>query len=144
MHAFHNQSIQKTARIHTMQTTALYAALLVPIFILLSVRVIRTRRGRKIAIGDGQDQQMLRAMRVHANFAEYVPMSLLMMALAESTDVHAWLLHGTGIALIIARLSHAFGVSQTPENFKFRVTGMALTFTVLGMLAVACLWQQLR
>jgi uncharacterized membrane protein YecN with MAPEG domain len=80
----------------------------------------------------------------HSNFAEYVPMSLLMMALAESTDVHAWLLHGTGIALIIARLSHAFGVSQTPENFNFRVTGMALTFTVLGMLAVACLWQQLR
>jgi uncharacterized protein len=143
MHAFHNQSIQKTARIHTMQTTALYAALLVPIFILLSVRVIRTRRGRKIAIGDGQDQQMLRAMRVHANFAEYVPMSLLMMTLAESTGTPTILIHAAGIALIVGRLAHAFGVSQTPENFKFRVTGMALTFTVLVVLAAACLYQQM-
>jgi uncharacterized protein len=127
-----------------MQITALYASLLVPLFILLSLRVIRTRRGRKVSIGDGQDQHMLRAMRVHANFAEYVPMSVLMMALAESTGVHHWLLHAAGGALIAGRLSHAYGVSQTTENFRFRVTGMALTFTVLGVLAVACLVQQLR
>lgn len=127
-----------------MHITALYAALLVPLFIFLSVRVIRTRRGRKVAIGDGQDAQMLRAMRVHANFAEYVPMSLLMMALAESTGVHSLLLHATGVALMIGRLSHAFGVSQQEENFTFRVTGMAITFTVLAVLAIACLFQQLR
>jgi uncharacterized protein len=127
-----------------MQITALYASLLVPLFIVLSLRVIRTRRGRKVAIGDGQDAHMLRAMRVHANFAEYVPMSLILMGLAESTGAPAWLLHASGVALIIGRLSHAFGVSQHTENFRFRVTGMALTFTVLGVLAAACLWQQLR
>jgi uncharacterized protein len=126
-----------------MHITALYAALLVPLFIVLSVRVIRNRRGRKIRIGDGQDAMMLRAMRVHANFAEYVPMSLILMGLAESTGVHPLLLHASGMALIIGRLSHAFGVSQINENLRFRITGMALTFTVLGVLAVACLWQQL-
>jgi uncharacterized protein len=128
----------------TMPITALYAALLVPLFIFLSLRVIRTRRGRKIGIGDGQDTRMLRVMRVHANFTEYVPMSLVLMALAESTGVHTLLLHAAGVALIAGRLSHAFGVSQDVENFTFRVTGMVLTFTVLGVMAAACLVQQFQ
>ncbi len=42
----------------------------------------------------------------------------------------------------VRRLSHAFGVSQANENFRFRVIGMALTFTTLitssAYLLVAC------
>ena len=36
-----------------MPITALYAGLLAPLFLLLSVRVIRQRRGVKVAVGDG-------------------------------------------------------------------------------------------
>nr|WP_265324035.1 MAPEG family protein [Aeromonas veronii] len=50
-----------------------YAALLALLFVLLSIRTIRTRHSRKVALGHGDDPAMLRAMRVHANFAEYVP-----------------------------------------------------------------------
>ena len=68
-----------------MPITALYAGLLAPLFLLLSVRVIRQRRGAKVAVrGDGGDAMLLRRMRVHANFAEYVPLALLLMALAEN------------------------------------------------------------
>jgi len=55
-----------------------YAALLALLFVLLSIRTIRTRHSRKVALGHGDDPAMLRAMRVHANFAEYVPLALLL------------------------------------------------------------------
>jgi uncharacterized protein len=122
-----------------MPITALYASLLVPLFILLSVRVLLFRRSAKITVGDGGNAMMLRRMRVHANFAEYAPMTLIMLGLAESLHAPAMVLHGCGIALIAARLCHAYGVSQQPETFAFRVAGMAATFTVLGMLAMTCL-----
>ena len=33
--------------------------------------------------------------------------------------------------LLLGRLLHAYGVSRPREDFRFRVTGMVLTFTVL-------------
>jgi uncharacterized membrane protein YecN with MAPEG domain len=122
-----------------MPITALYAGLLAPLFILLAVQVIRRRRGSKIAIGDGGDKALLRRMRVHGNFAEYVPLALVLMGLAESLGANLWLLHASGIALVAARLFHAAGVSQPKENFALRTAGMAGTFIVLGVLAIACL-----
>lgn len=122
-----------------MPITALYAGLLAPLFIFLAVRVIRARRGAKVAIGDGGDKALLRRMRVHGNFAEYVPLALVLMGLAESLGTNRWLLHASGIALVAARLVHAAGVSQMKGNFALRTAGMAGTFTVLAVLAVACL-----
>lgn len=117
----------------------MYAGLLAPLFVVLSIRVIRARRGAKIALGDGGNADLMRSMRVHANFAEYVPLALLLILLAESVRTPGWLLHCLGIALVAARYVHAFGVSRTPENFKLRVFGMATTFSVLLVAALACL-----
>jgi len=120
--------------------TALYASLMVPLFLVLAARVIRARRGARIAVGDGGNRMLIRRMRVHANFAEYVPLSLLLLGLAESLGTNAWLLLGLGIALLGARLSHAFGMSQVEENFSFRVAGVVTTFGVLGIAALACFY----
>jgi uncharacterized membrane protein YecN with MAPEG domain len=128
-----------------MPITALYAALLMPLFILISIRVIRARRDARVPLGDGGDAEVLRRMRVQANFAEYVPLTLLLMALAESLQTAPWLLHLMGIALVLSRLIHAFGVSQGKENFSLRVAGITTTFFVLVVAALACLagsfWQ---
>ena len=83
---------------------------------------------------------MLRAMRVHANFAEYVPLGLLLIAGVEVLSAHAVLVHGLGIVLLIGRLIHAFGVSQEAEVFLYRVSGMALTFTCYFVSAAAIIW----
>ena len=123
-----------------MPVTALYAALLAPLFLLLSSRVIRSRREVRVAVGDGGDALLARRMRVQANFAEYVPLALLLLALAESLGTSIWLLHALGVALVAARLSHAFGMSQPAENFAFRVAGVATTFWTIGIAAAACLW----
>lgn len=114
-----------------MTIVPIYAALLALLFFLLSVRTIRTRHSRGVALGHGDDPAMLRVMRVHANFAEYVPLALLLIYFVEASGHTPWLVHLLGATLLFARLCHAFGMSRTPENFRYRVLGMGLTFSVI-------------
>ncbi len=114
-----------------MHITLLYAALLGLLFVGLSVRTLLLRRRFGIAIGDAGNESMLRAMRVHANFAEYIPLSLLLIYLVENTGANPLLVHALGAAMLAGRVSHAIGVSRAKENYAFRVTGMALTLTPL-------------
>lgn len=115
----------------TAKITALYAVPLSLLFIHLSYRVIGLRKQVKAAFGDGGDRSLARAIRVHGNFAEYVPFALVIMGLAEINGAPAWGIHVLGFALLAGRLAHAWGVSQPVENFRFRVFGMASTFLVL-------------
>ncbi len=107
--------------------TPLYAALIALIFVVLSVRTLFLRRRLGIAIGTGEDPALTRAMRVHSNFAEYVPLALILFYFLEAeTGADLWI-HVLGVSLIIGRLLHAYGVSQVEENYRFRVAGMILT-----------------
>ena len=126
-----------------MPITALYASLLALIFLVLSVRVIGLRRVVRIGLGDGGDVA-LRRVRVHANFAEYVPLCLILIGLAESLRAPPVLLHGLGGLLLAARISHAYGVSRQPETFAWRVSGMVGTLTVLGLAVGVCLYSAAR
>lgn len=114
----------------------IYAALLALLFVLLSVRVIRERRRARIAIGTAGDAMLERSMRAQANFAEYVPLALLLLMMAELRGLPPWLLHGLGAALLLGRATHGWGLSQPAEDFRFRVAGMAAT---LGVLVVCAL-----
>ncbi|HUL05784.1 MAG TPA: MAPEG family protein [Candidatus Acidoferrum sp.] len=120
-----------------MSVTPVYAGLLALMFILLSVRVIGMRRAARVALGDGGNPALLRRQRVHGNFAEYVPLALLLMALAELQHLPDWLIHAIGILLLVGRATHAYGVGCEPELPRARVLGMALTFAALGTGAVA-------
>ena len=122
-----------------MAITAFYAALLGLFFVFLSFRVIGWRRLKSVELGHGEDSELLRRMRVHANFAEYVPFALLLMAIAESMTAPRPLIHVAGLILIAGRLMHAYGLSQTPHILRFRVGGMILTFTALSLSAIICL-----
>ncbi len=128
--------------------TPIYAALLAIMFVVLSIRVIRLRRKLKIGIGTGaglvdsdpeqgkyKRELILRAIRVHGNFAEYIPFALLLMVLMELTHAPVWCLHIAGTALLLGRISHAYGVSRVNEVFKYRVFGTATTFTTLLCMA---------
>jgi uncharacterized membrane protein YecN with MAPEG domain len=108
-----------------------YAAILGLLFVVLSVRTILARRRLRIAIGDAGDGTMLRAMRVHSNFAEYVPISLLLVYFAELSGARPVLVHVLGCCLVAGRLLHAYGVSKTREVLIYRQAGMLLTFAVI-------------
>jgi uncharacterized membrane protein YecN with MAPEG domain len=78
-----------------------------------------------------------RAMRVHANFSEYVPITLLLLLILEQSGGNILLLHALFVVLLAGRIIHAWGVSQQKENFTFRVSGMILTFTVIMTASIA-------
>jgi uncharacterized membrane protein YecN with MAPEG domain len=114
-----------------MYITSLYAGILALFFVGLSVRTLRLRRRLRIPIGDAGNGQMLSAIRVHANFAEYVPLSLLLLYLMEVQAASSLMLHGLGTCLAAGRVLHAFGVSKNNEDYRFRVGGMALTLMTI-------------
>jgi len=119
--------------------TPLYAAVLALMFVAMSVRTLRLRRQLRIAVGDKGDQQMLRAMRVHANFAEYVPFSLLLIYMFETRSGTGVLIHALCVCLIVGRFSHAYGLSRVDEDYRYRVFGMSMTFTALAVSAIGIL-----
>lgn len=127
-----------------MQLLAVYAALLAILFVILSVRTLRLRRRLQIAVGDAGDQTLLRAVRAHANFAEYVPLCLIMIFLCAQQGASAWVIHALCASLLLGRAAHAYGVSQIDEDFRFRVAGMSLTFSVLVIAACILLVSALR
>lgn len=108
------------------------AAILAALYIALSFHVIGLRRRHRVAIGSGGRADLERAMRVHANFAEYVPFALVLLTLCALRGLPVWLLAPLCVALVIGRALHAYGVSHENENFRFRVWGMMATFGVLG------------
>jgi uncharacterized membrane protein YecN with MAPEG domain len=111
--------------------TPVYAAILGLGFVGLSFLTLRLRRKNKIALGDGGNTTLLRAIRVHSNFAEYVPMALILIYMTELIGASVYLIHFLGVSLLIGRASHAWGVSQENEDFKFRVFGMIATFNAI-------------
>lgn len=114
----------------------LYIAIFSLMFALLSLRVIRLRQTVRVAIGDGGDKALRRAIRVHGNFAEYVPLTLILIFAAESVGVSTEWIHGLGIALFVGRLLHAYGVSQVKERLMFRQLGLSTNGLVMVMTSV--------
>jgi uncharacterized membrane protein YecN with MAPEG domain len=90
-----------------------------------------------VALGSARDKALERAIRVHANFSEYVPLIGLLLVILEVQGSPVWLLHGLGGLLLIGRLLHAYGLAQIEEDFRFRTTGMMMTFVALGAAAIA-------
>lgn len=75
-----------------MKFTAKYLPIFVLIFLFLNYRTLLLRRKLQTAIGDGRDVTLRRATRVHANFAEYVPITLLLIFfLEEKIDYRLWI-----------------------------------------------------
>jgi hypothetical protein len=123
--------------------TSFYAGLLAVWFLVLSTKVIQRRQSGP-SLGDGGDPRMLRLIRAHANFAEYVPLAVVMMALLELGHTSVYVVHALGITLLVGRLLHGYSLSFT-EHHKFgRFWGAALTFLVLGVCALLCMWQGIR
>ena len=116
--------------------TTLIACILAALLIRLSFRVIRLRRHHKVGLGSGGVDDLERAIRAQANFTEYVPIALILMACLELNGAPLWLIAILGITLIAGRVTHAKGINQPPPHFRNRVIGMKFTITTLIMLVL--------
>ena len=117
--------------------TAISAVILTFIFIKLAFNVIALRTKNKIAIGDGGNQDLARAIRAHGNFSEYSPLALILIACLEINGCWWFVLLPLAAMFIAGRVIHAFGISKNETEFKQRILGMKLTFLSLIFLAVA-------
>jgi len=103
----------------------------------LGLRVSVLRRRQRVSIGDGGNVAVATRMRAHANFVEYTPFFLILLALVElakGSETWLWLV---AILFILGRLAHAFGMDRPAPNF-LRIAGMVLTWTpLIGLAAYA-------
>ena len=123
-----------------MMITTFYAGVLGLIYIALSFYVIRGRFKNQIALGDNGNQDMMKRIRVHANFIEYVPIALLLIILIEFEGVSSEIIHGLCIALILGRLGHAHGLITKEGASITRGGGMMLTFFVIATTSIICIY----
>jgi uncharacterized membrane protein YecN with MAPEG domain len=121
-----------------------YAAIFAIMLIALSLRVAKTRGDVRIAIGDGGNILLRRAIRVQGNFTEYVPMALILFTFVEMQGWPRWLVHGLCLVLLAARALHAYGIAQEPEDIRLRATGMATTAVLLVAAAGLLLYSAIR
>ncbi|WP_135501669.1 MAPEG family protein [Roseovarius aestuariivivens] len=120
--------------------TPIYAGFLALLLVALSARVIRARIVSRISIGDRNNREMRKKIRVQANFAEYAPMGLVLLACAEVQGLPEMGLHGLGAMLLLGRLSHAVGMGATPQRLPLRSAGMVLTLGMILLTAAANLF----
>lgn len=123
----------------SVKTTLLYAAILAIINLWLSWRAGKIRVSDKISIGDGGNDLLRTRMRAHANFNEYVPIALVLMALIEIQTGAVTGLWVLGAILVLARVAHPFGMERPIPNI-LRGGGILLTYLVTLALICWAIW----
>ncbi|RUN77572.1 MAPEG family protein [Sphingomonas sp. TF3] len=94
----------------------------------LAMRTGSVRTKAKIDIGDGGNDLLIRRMRAHANFVEYTPFILILIALIEfTTGTSLWLWVASAVFLL-GRVGHALGMESLPGG---RMVGTIITFALL-------------
>ena len=119
---------------HLPAITATYLAVLALLYAALGLRVAWLRRRKRAVFGDGDNTELRAAIRAHANFAEYVPIIMLMVAMLEASGSSALTVHLLMAALLLARLLHPIGMHARPRTLQFnlgRVAGILITIAVL-------------
>jgi uncharacterized protein len=99
----------------------------------LAIRVSQARRSEKVSIGDGGNPKLIARMRAQANFAEYAPFVLILIALVEFTAGTSLWLWIAAAAFLLARLAHPLGMDGMPYG---RTVGIVVTLVVMVGLAI--------
>lgn len=96
-----------------LEITSLFAGLLTLLMVPLSLQVSLRRAGLNAAFGDADDETLRRRIRAHGNFVEYVPAGLIALALVEWNAAPPLLVWALGLALLVARFLHSYGMLYT-------------------------------
>lgn len=114
--------------------TLTIAAACAAINLWLALRIVPGRVRGKVLLGDGGSLALLARQRAHANFVEYAPFVLILLALIELAGGSPTWLWGAGVAFVLARLAHGLGMTRAAPN-PLRAGGALTTWVVLALLA---------
>ena len=115
--------------------TSIYAGFCGLMLCWLALQTIKLRRTNKVKLGDGGVAELQAAIRAHGNFAEYMPIVLILLFLLEYNGAHPVIIHIIGIAFMAGRYTHAKGILN--DNLRQRITGMGFTLNILIGLSLA-------
>lgn len=121
--------------------TALYAGILAFLYVGLTVYVVQGRYKHRVGLGDGGNPSLIRRIRIHGNFAEYVPFALLLLFMVDYAQTSPMLVHWLGIMLVLGRILHAWGLCCSETTSFGRMAGMILTILVIVISAVILIWK---
>lgn len=121
--------------------TSLYAALLALVLVALAFGVGQRRLATGISILHGDDLELATRIRRHANFTEWVPMALILLAALELDGAGPGLLHGLGGALLLSRILHPIGLRHDEMRHPLRGIGAGGTTLVVVIAALVLLWR---
>ena len=111
--------------------TPLYGAVFGLFYVLLGFNVIRLRMTERVAYGDAGNKDLVKAIRIHANFAEYVPFALVLMWFVETMTFSTTPVFWYGAVLLLGRVLHVFGMAYPKTMMLCRQLGMIATFAVI-------------
>ena len=118
-------------------TTLTAAAAAAIINIWLSLRIGAVRRSHKVSVGDGGIEALSRRMRAQLNFAENVPVVLVLIAGIELTGMGTtWLPYVAG-AFMLGRVAHGFGMDGGTMQWGRMVGTLVTLLTQLGLAGFA-------
>lgn len=121
--------------------TIVYAGILGILYIGLTLWVAHGRFKYRVKLGDGGVMPMTQRIRVHANFAEYVPFALLLLYMVDTSAYAPVIVHVLGIMLVAGRFLHVWGLSSSPGTSFGRMVGTCLTLLVIFACAVLLIWK---
>jgi hypothetical protein len=110
--------------------SAVTAGVLIIMQMALMVAVILARRRNRQSLGDGDKPGMLAAIRRHGNFAENAAIFIAGFALLELAGGNQTSLEIMCAVFVLARISHAIGLSMPRTVNYFRVAGIGATVAV--------------
>jgi len=122
-----------------MHATMIAAGLLGLLLVVLSVRVSLIRRRHSISMGDGGNAELLIRSRAQANCAEYAPIGLLLLFLAEQARGADVLVVALAAMLVLGRIAHPIGMALPVPNI-LRVFGTVATWGAIGCMSLVVLW----
>jgi uncharacterized membrane protein YecN with MAPEG domain len=126
-----------------MRLTIVTAAILGMIYMVLTARVAAARIKGKVMLGDDgasgeQPSALLKAIRAHGNFAEYVPLALILLAAVEALRAPHLLCLALAAMLVLGRVLHPIGIALPAPNFP-RAAGAMLTWTMMAVASLTAL-----
>jgi len=117
--------------------SALTAGILIIMQMALALSVALARRRSRQSLGDGSNKDLLPAIRRHGNLAENAAIFIAGFTLMEMLGGSRIELQILCAVFVLARISHAVGLSMQNTVNPFRIVGIIATIAVGVALGVS-------